>query len=79
MEPITETDLHRVSHEPGRAAFEAERRGASAIEQALRGATPRTRIDFDAARQRELAEKRYTEPSAVLLARERRLNEESLR
>ena len=62
MEPTRKADLHSASHEPGRDAFEAERRGASAIEQALRDAKPGAHIDFDAARQRELAEKRYTEP-----------------
>ena len=60
--------------EARRLGFDAEARRLAAIEGAIRAACPGQRIDFRAARERELARVRRTEPSALMLERERRRN-----
>ena len=58
----------------GRMAFEAEKGRITAVEQAIEEAAGKGRIDFEAGRRRELARVDMSEPSALLLARERRRN-----
>ena len=60
--------------EARRLGFDAEARRLAAIEGAIRAACPDQRIDFRVARERELARVRRTEPSALMLERERRWN-----
>ena len=57
-----------------RMAFEAERARTNAIEQAIEEAAGNMRIDFKAARRKELARVNLMESSALVLARERRRN-----
>ena len=58
----------------GRRAHEAETRCTRAAEEAIRAQYPGQRIDFAAARERELARVQATEASALTLERERRRN-----
>ena len=58
----------------GRAAFDAETRGRNAAEEAIQGQCQGQPIDFDVARERELARATIAEPSALFVLRERERN-----
>ena len=58
----------------GRAAFDAEARGRDAAEKAIQEKNRGKPINFDAARERELARVTIAEPSALFALRERERN-----
>lgn len=64
-----------VTSHPGRGAHEAEARQSRATREAIQDACGVQRIDFAGARDRELAARTRTEPSALWLLRERHRNE----